>query len=50
MSRLPIVGFKEMERLLLRLGFESVRQRGVIFSIGTLMVGLLHSLNILAKI
>lgn len=28
MSRLPIVGFKEMERLLLRLGFESVRQKG----------------------
>ncbi len=28
MSRLPIVGFKEMERLLLRLGFEFIRQKG----------------------
>ena len=28
MSRLPIVGFREMESLLLRLGFERTRQRG----------------------
>jgi predicted RNA binding protein YcfA (HicA-like mRNA interferase family) len=28
LSRLPIVGFKEMERLLLGLGFQAVRQKG----------------------
>ena len=28
MSRFPIVGFRQMERILLRLGFESVRQKG----------------------
>ena len=28
MSRLPIVSFREMDALLLRLGFERVRQKG----------------------
>lgn len=28
MSRLPIVNFKTMEKVLLRLGFEAVRQKG----------------------
>ena len=28
MSRLPIVNFKKMEKLLLRLGFKVVRQKG----------------------
>lgn len=28
MMRLPIVDFRTMERVLLRLGFEAVRQRG----------------------
>ena len=28
MSRLPVVGFRVMEALLLRLGFERVRQKG----------------------
>ena len=28
MSRLPIVGFRQMERVLLHLGFEAVRQKG----------------------
>jgi len=28
LSRFPIVGFRQMERILLRLGFESVRQKG----------------------
>ena len=28
MTRLPIVSFKTMERVLLRLGFEMVRQKG----------------------
>ncbi len=28
MSRLPIVDFRTMEKLLLRLGFEAVRQKG----------------------
>lgn len=28
MSRLPIVGFRQMEKVLLRLGFKPVRQRG----------------------
>lgn len=28
MSRLPIVGFKKLESILLRLGFVAVRQRG----------------------
>ena len=28
MSRLPAVGFRQMERLLLRLGFQAVRQKG----------------------
>ena len=28
MSRLPTVGFRQMERVLLRLGFEPVRQKG----------------------
>ncbi len=28
MSRLPIVDFKTMERLLIRLGFQPVRQKG----------------------
>ncbi|MGH7910039.1 MAG: type II toxin-antitoxin system HicA family toxin [Thermodesulfobacteriota bacterium] len=28
MSRLPIVNFKIMEKVLLRLGFEAVRQKG----------------------
>ena len=28
MSRLPIVSFRQMERVLLRLGVESVRQKG----------------------
>jgi predicted RNA binding protein YcfA (HicA-like mRNA interferase family) len=28
MSRLPIVNFAKMERLLLKLGFERVRQKG----------------------
>ena len=28
MTRLPIVSFKTMERMLLRLGFEMVRQKG----------------------
>ncbi len=28
MSRLPIVDFKTMEKVLLHLGFQSVRQRG----------------------
>ena len=28
MTRLPIVGFKTMEKVLLRLGFEPVRQHG----------------------
>jgi predicted RNA binding protein YcfA (HicA-like mRNA interferase family) len=27
-SRLPIVGFRQMETVLLRLGFEAVRQKG----------------------
>ena len=28
MSRLPIVNFKTMEKVLLRLGFKSIRQKG----------------------
>ena len=28
MSRLPIVGFRQIERVLLTLGFEAVRQKG----------------------
>ncbi|MGD0325374.1 MAG: type II toxin-antitoxin system HicA family toxin [Terriglobia bacterium] len=28
MSRLPTVGFRQMERVLFRLGFEAVRQKG----------------------
>ncbi|HQT91916.1 MAG TPA: type II toxin-antitoxin system HicA family toxin [Candidatus Kryptobacter bacterium] len=28
MTRLPVVDFKTMERMLLRLGFQPVRQRG----------------------
>ena len=28
MTRLPIVGFRQMEKVLLRLGFEAVRQKG----------------------
>lgn len=28
MSRLPVIGFRSMEALLLRLGFERVRQKG----------------------
>jgi predicted RNA binding protein YcfA (HicA-like mRNA interferase family) len=28
LSRLPIVGFRQMEKVLLRLGFRAVRQRG----------------------
>jgi predicted RNA binding protein YcfA (HicA-like mRNA interferase family) len=28
MTRLPIVGFKTMERILIRLGFEPIRQHG----------------------
>ena len=28
MSRLPIVGFRELEKVLLHLGFEAVRQKG----------------------
>lgn len=28
MSRLPVVGFREMEKVLLRLGFNPVRQKG----------------------
>ena len=28
MSRLPTVGFRQMERIPLRLGFEAVRQKG----------------------
>ncbi len=28
MSRLPAVGFRQMERVLFRLGFEAVRQKG----------------------
>lgn len=28
MSRLPIVGFRQMERVLLGLGFQAVRQKG----------------------
>jgi predicted RNA binding protein YcfA (HicA-like mRNA interferase family) len=27
-SRLPVVGFRQMERVLLRLGFEAVRHKG----------------------
>jgi len=27
-TRLPIVGFRQMEKVLLRLGFEAVRQKG----------------------
>jgi predicted RNA binding protein YcfA (HicA-like mRNA interferase family) len=27
-SRLPVVSFREMERVLLRLGFKAVRQKG----------------------
>jgi len=27
-SRLPIVGFRELEKVLLHLGFEAVRQKG----------------------
>lgn len=28
MSRLPVVGFRQMERIVLHLGFERVRQKG----------------------
>ena len=28
MSRLPVVGFRQMERVVLRLGFKAVRQKG----------------------
>jgi predicted RNA binding protein YcfA (HicA-like mRNA interferase family) len=28
MSKLPVVGFRQMEKVLLRLGFEAVRQKG----------------------
>lgn len=28
MSRLPVVGFRQMERILLHLGFNAVRQKG----------------------
>jgi predicted RNA binding protein YcfA (HicA-like mRNA interferase family) len=28
LSRLPVVGFRQMERLLLHLGFKAVRQKG----------------------
>ena len=28
MSRLPIVGFRQIERVLLHLGFQAVRQKG----------------------
>jgi predicted RNA binding protein YcfA (HicA-like mRNA interferase family) len=28
MTRLPVVDFKTMERIILRLGFQSVRQKG----------------------
>ncbi len=28
MSRLPIVGFRQLERVLLQLGFQAVRQKG----------------------
>ena len=28
MSRLPVVGFREMEKVLLRMGFKPARQRG----------------------
>lgn len=28
MSRLPIVGFRQIEKVLLRLGFQAVRQKG----------------------
>lgn len=28
MSRLPILGFRQMEKILLRLGFQAVRQKG----------------------
>ena len=28
MSRLPVVGYRQMEKVLLHLGFEAVRQKG----------------------
>jgi len=48
MSRLPIVNFAKMERLLLKLGFERVRQKGVILFTATLMGELLPFPIILA--
>jgi hypothetical protein len=34
-NRLPVVRFKEMEKVLLALGFQIVRQRGATYSIDT---------------
>ena len=28
MSRLPVVGFRQLDKILLRLGFQAVRQKG----------------------
>jgi len=37
MTRLPIVDFSTMEKVLLSLGFQSVRQKAATYSIVTLM-------------
>ena len=50
MSKLPVVSAKELEKLLLKLGFTVIREKGVISFINIPMAGTPQSLIIQGKI